>query len=475
MNTARTGRTPRRAGALALVGAGVAMLAGLLAGPLAVHAAGAETPGLSGYTLAAEASGVSATFGDPTSQPYPTVAGTVPQTIASLNSGAGYALSSVAWPGPLVGNAGALAGLVLPLCDPSGQTRPQACTPPPPSGVTPLLNSPLRAEAASGAKSEDHLGPMNAYAKDTETSADTKLNDVSASSPGAFAVKGTVSRSHAVLEGSVARAESEVTLTDITLGGPDPSQQIRIRRVHSEARATSDGEKGTSGGTTVVEGLTIAGHAATIDERGIRFDGQGGPNPLGAVVAPVNDQILANMGMKLYMTTPLEQGNDKGTGRYRSGSVVFVWTIPGSGTNAKKDNPQTLIVSLGGASAVASAQKGIGFELPPLPDFTSTVVPAGGPTETFETSVLGSDTAASDAGVLPASNAAVTVPRPRARGVPVVAPDLATASVFHGVAPGAAVMAVLGAILLGLGLLRLRHVVLEPATTGGCDLERRKP
>src|SRR5688572_10406132 len=104
----------RRAGA-AIAAAGLV----LLATPVAVWAQAEQFTGF--YNLTAEASGMAVIFGNPETQPYPTAAGQVPETQATLSNGpSAYALSSVAWPGPLLANAGSLSNVLFPLCIPDG-------------------------------------------------------------------------------------------------------------------------------------------------------------------------------------------------------------------------------------------------------------------------------------------------------------------------------------------------------------------
>ena len=52
-------------------------------------------------------------MGDPSSQPYPVAAGLVPNAVAQLSAGpSGHALATMAWPGPLAGNAGSLVSIL---------------------------------------------------------------------------------------------------------------------------------------------------------------------------------------------------------------------------------------------------------------------------------------------------------------------------------------------------------------------------
>src|SRR5687767_4798176 len=93
----------RRTGALLLV-AGVSMIAS----PVVAAADTSESaPQLGFFDVVAEATGIGGSMGDPGAQPYPVAAGLVPNSVAQLSTGpSGRALATMAWPGPLAGNAG---------------------------------------------------------------------------------------------------------------------------------------------------------------------------------------------------------------------------------------------------------------------------------------------------------------------------------------------------------------------------------
>ena len=115
----------------------------------AVGAGASEQPGsgLLGYTLSAQSSGLQVIEDRPDATTHPEGDGEVPQSVATLVSGpVGYALSSVAWPGALAGNAGSL--LVL------------AGVPLPPD-VAAALNDPVRAETRTGGPSDVRNDEVN--------------------------------------------------------------------------------------------------------------------------------------------------------------------------------------------------------------------------------------------------------------------------------------------------------------------------
>ena len=83
--------------------------------PVAVAFADDSSGGssLGTYRVYADANGIGATLNEPSSSPSEPAAALAPYAYSELSSGpAGLALSTVGWPGPLVGNAGGLVNVV---------------------------------------------------------------------------------------------------------------------------------------------------------------------------------------------------------------------------------------------------------------------------------------------------------------------------------------------------------------------------
>lgn len=441
-------------GALAV--AGVAMVAA----PVAVWAqtpAGTQT--FVGYNLAAEANGVAVLFGNPDSQPYPVAAAQVPQTSATFATGpSAYALSSLAWPGPLAANAGSLSGLLLPLCVPDGNG---VCLPKPDTQTQNLANYPVRAEASyPGGKPQDSAGPMASAAGDRFSDARASVSDFA--SPGIVSVGRVTTHSRTELvEGRVV-ATAESVLSDVVLAGG----VVKIAALRTVARVTSDGGQASVDRDVTVQGLEVAGQPASITEQGLRVGTTSGENPVGGLVTAANEALLDRMGITLSLTRTVEDRPGTGAANVTTGALTMVWDLGGSGYFAT--------VTLGGASARAQATTGddqpVEEPAPETgsPDVVPPVagvpgdglggVPALGPGTPTVPVTAGRDGRGSRSATLPPGEEALARP----------------AAYAHAPGAGWVAMALTGALAGGLGMSRLRRLALAGTSgAGSCPLEGR--
>src|SRR5207253_6878939 len=83
-------------------------------------------------------------------------------------------------------------------------------------------------------------------------------------------------------------AEATSEVDNVVLAGG----MVTIGRVISTAKLTTDGQKATGEGHTAVEGLKIAGQAATVDDQGVHIGGQSNPaqNQINHAVAQALDK-----------------------------------------------------------------------------------------------------------------------------------------------------------------------------------------
>ena len=428
---------------LALVVVGV----GLLVAPVATGAQESGGSDISGFNLDADANGLGVTFGDPLGQPYPTAAGQVPQAQTRLSGAAGYALASLAWPGPLAANAGDLANVVLPLCVPDGDG---VCSPAPgdlPPGAQQSVNSPIRAEARSAGPNEVTSPGMSARAFPDEARAEAEVQE--ASTPGAFSVAAVNTTARSALEEGQAVSTGLSTVSGIKVG---PS--IAIESVTTEARVSTNGEDLEAGGRTVVKGLTINGQQASVDEHGFHVGEQDSDNPLGEVEAGFNEGF-AEGGFEMFVTRPVERRED-GVVSYRSGALVIAWAIPDSGG-------QLLTLSIGGASAIAQAAPGFLDQLDEPPALDSEPPPL----------VLGESTGSFEGLPAPASDVAAPLQQVAGPdGAPLAALPVQPASFFDGISAASVVLALAGAALLSSGLRRVGVAAVDRVPTA-CPLEGR--
>ena len=289
-----------------------------------------------GLDAVAQSDGIGSTFGDPEAQPYPVAAGQIAHTNATVSTGpTGYALASTAWPGPLAANAGSLAVLL------GG---------PPEAGD---VNYGGRAEAFSTGPTDAELPTMRAHAERALAEAMAGGQDLEGQPGAATGDVQTISRS--AYEGTTLRAMSSCTASDIGFA----EGAVAIGSVRTEADASTDGTASAAGGRTVVTGMTVGGQPAEVDENGVRF--------VDPVVAPVGEQILANMGMSMFVASP-RTAQDEGRASYRAGPLVVLWEPPESG--------QLFVYSFCGSEASVSMRTGTAFTSP-VTTPTTPVTPAG--------------------------------------------------------------------------------------------------
>ena len=302
------------------------------------------------YQLNAEARAIQVFQDDPTGNAR-NAEGEVPEARANLNTGpVGYALATVAWPGPLAANAGSLI-LVA-----SAQAPPQ---------VT-VLNDPVRAEARTGQNPptttyNDVPGTsLTATAKNDLVSADASVGSTLAST-GTFGPARAAGKT--ALSGGSATSESSNIVNDIVLAGG----AVTIKSVSSMAKATTDGSKGTGSASATVAGLTIGGQPASIDEKGLHIGASG--QPVNEAANKAARQALSQGGIDIVLSAPTKE--IKGSAAtVTAGSLIVSW---------KPADNAVFGAIFGGAQASASGTPG-GDET--LSSLTGDTFGTGGPTST---------------------------------------------------------------------------------------------
>ena len=405
----------------ALVAAGVGMVATGGIGA-ALSAASADT--FTSVALTASATGLFYMEDEPSAQSHPEVDGEIPNAYAALGD-SGYALSSIAWPGALAGNAGTLAVVA--------GAPPQATQ----------LNDPVRAESRSGGQQQaNYTGipgvTMTSSANDSKAEALASMPETDV--PGGLTV-GAVS-SHTLLQvspdGSTIDGSALTKISDIDIGGG---------AVHSESVTSQVNTNGkTAGGGTTVVGMTVANVPVTVDQNGLSIAGNG--DPLNQQVDSAVNQVLTNFGMQFAMSGA--QKVQKGaTLSYTAGSLVIYWKPP--------NNPHNNVfsVSLGGANVgITSVGYGGNLQVPssvaslPAAPLPPAAPPAAG------APVTGSAPASSS------GNATSNAPTPI-----VAARAAAPMQLPGGVGAGWVAVGLIGAVVLGTGLWRAPIASLATATT----------
>ena len=431
--------------------AGASVIAGvlLLVGSFAAVASADDGGGVGFFDVTANASGIGASFGDPTSSPYPVAAGLVPNTVAELTAGpSGQAQSSVLWPGPLAGNAGSLANVIG--------------TPLPPEVVS-NANYPVvaRASSAAGGSDEDTLGPMHAKVAGSDSLASTTLSDVDA--PGVVTAAKVATTSHSFLDDGTPTAIGESVLEGVTVAGG----VLSIGSIPTVAQGATDGAQATTSQKVTVAGVTVNGQPATIDRSGLHVSGSA--VPVGSALDG-GKPALDPLGVTAYITDPRSQSSTGGSGAIESGSVIVVWSPPSSG--------QYFVVVLGGSSVNVRATPGADFAAgnDGTGDFFAPAEPTAVlPTPSFSPSA---GSAGAALGALPAASRRAGASGPGS-GVAAAAPiqtgaplDLAVA-VTDRPPLGWVLIGIVGACLLGLGVNSFRAQALAAAVAGThCPLEK---
>jgi hypothetical protein len=422
----------------------------LLVGSFAAVAAADDGGGVGFFDVTANATGIGASFGDPTTTPYPVAAGLVPNTVAQLTAGpSGQAQSSVFWPGPLAGNAGSLANVIG--------------TPLPPDVVS-NANYPVvaRASSAAGGSDEDTLGPMHAKVAGSDSSASTTLSNVDA--PGVVTAAKVVTTSHSFIDTGKPTAVGESVLEGVTVAGG----VLSIGSIHTIAHGATDGTQATTSQKVTVAGVTVNGRPATVDRSGLHVSGSN--VPAGSVLDG-GKPALDPLGVTAYVTDARSQSSTDGAGAIASGSVFVVWSPPRSGPY--------LVIVLGGSSVAVRATPGSDFtaggDAGPSAFFAPAEPTAVLPTPSFSPSAgsagaaLGALASTSSGAGGGRAGSGVAAAAPIQSGAPL---DLAVA-VTDRPPFGWVLMGIVGALLVSLGVHSFRQQALAAAVAGThCPLEK---
>jgi hypothetical protein len=331
------------------------------------HADGA--PNFGSYTLTATAPGFEMWEDEPSANAHPEGGGQAPYSTSALTSGGrGYGLSSVAWPGATEANADKIALLLFPKSV-NGVAVPDAVT-----GLVgqaaPAANYPIRAEARTGGGKPDST--FDAQGATLKAHADALLATGTAAMKGAegqagFSFGDAQTIATSVLSGTTGQASADSRISKIDIGGV-----IKIQSVTSTATSASDGRTGTSSGSTVVQGLTIGGQPAFVDEQGVHIGEQG--QPANAVVSQIANQALTKGGFAFYVAQPQQEITGANAG-YTAGSLIIDWKPPSNPSGNE------FFIALGGARVSVAATPGIASAPPvttPAPPSTAPVTASSG-------------------------------------------------------------------------------------------------
>jgi hypothetical protein len=331
-----------------------------------------SAPKFQSYTITATAPGFEMTEDEPSANAHPEGGGQAPYSTSALTSGNnGYGLSSIAWPGATEANADKLAVLLFPK-DVQGVPVPDAVTGLVKTG-SPAASYPDRAEARTGESKPD--ATLDAQGATLKAHADPLLAQATATMKGAtgqagFSFGNSETIANSALSGTAGQASADSKVTKIDIGGV-----IKIDSVTSHAEASTNGVAAEAPtGSTVVQGMTVAGQPAYVDERGVHIGEQG--QPANAVASQIANQALNGGGFSFFVSQP-QQEQSGASASYTAGSLIILWIPP---SNPSKN---VFTIALGGSRVAVTAVPGSGFNVktpaPNIPTVSTPLAATGSP------------------------------------------------------------------------------------------------
>lgn|GEM_PF-6700752 len=326
----------------------------------------AQTSGgapLGGYKLDARAQALNVLYDSPLapSPTHPLFDGSLPAAQSTTDTGPiAHALAALFWPGPLGGNFGSAL-----------QQLNQECAPPlPVPGIPPVCVPIPQQLKDQGQSFNDPMKAETFYPQAPQDAAYTNIPGATMNSHITDGGKkatafGSLDGFGAAGVGVVANltAQTTNTLTDTTGTTVATSESngivlagglVTIGRVFSTATLTTDGSQATGDAHTTVDGLKIAGQAATVDDQGVHIAGQSSAihNQINQALA----QALAKSGLTIKLV-PTDKSMSGPTGSVTAGSLVISYEddkdqlLPGVVQNS-------FTIALGGATAEVDSSQG---------------------------------------------------------------------------------------------------------------------
>ena len=457
---------------LALVGAVAAVFIGSSTAVVAQTSGGGS--GLGGYKLDARAQALNVIHDSPDSPSptHPDFDGSVPAAQSTTDTGPiGHGLASIFWPGPLGGNFGAALKQLGQVCAPPLPVPglPPVCAPIPQQlkDNGDYFNDPVRAEtfypqAPQDSEYKNIPGvTMNSHVTDGGKKVESLGSLDGFGAAGVGVIANLVAKTTNTLTDSAATTEATSEVNNVVLAGG----MVTIGRVLSTAKLSTDGQKATGDGHTTIDGLKIAGQAATVDDQGVHIGGQS--NPATGQINQAVAQALARSGLTMKLVAN-DNSINGATGSVTAGALVIQYqddkneVIPGAIHNS-------FTVALGGATADVDSSQGSNSDLGETPADVAASESSSGDT----TSIAGPDIPPAGLGDFATSPSSLASARPR--GNPAVAlPFRRTLNTF-GLAWGLVLFAVLVALGMAFGLRRLTDDVFAAApAAAACPLEEPK-
>ncbi len=311
------------AGGLLLTVTGLPLGSGPAAADSTTPGSATPSSGLGGFSLEASAMPVQISLNDP-SLPIPAKPSgelDLSYSQATVSTGLSHAVSSLVWPGAVLGDGLPTLGQFLNTVNiplpvpvhlpnlplPQYPIKSETTAPQGPFDATMTL--------APGANQTAHSGDVSSAAATTMSGFDTA---------GLISVGGVTSTSTSTAASGRATAAATSAVSNLSL----LAGMINVSSIKTDISAVSDGAKATVTGTTNMSGLTVAGMAFTADSTGLHLAGTNSnalSTLLGTVVGNAN-QALAALGINVSFYTPLDTSDGASASRSSTGLVITIDT-----------------------------------------------------------------------------------------------------------------------------------------------------
>ncbi|MEY2449052.1 MAG: hypothetical protein QOH79_2528, partial [Acidimicrobiaceae bacterium] len=395
-------------------------------------------------TIAATAPGFEMYEDEPSANAHPEGAGQAPYSTSALSAGGlGYGLASVAWPGATEANADKVGLLLFPH-DVQGVPVPDAVVQLF-NTAAPAANYPIRAESRTGENKPDDS--LDAQGAKLTSHADPALAQATATMTGATGQAGfsfgnaeTVATS--VLNSTAGQSTASSKISNIDIGGV-----IKINSVTSDATATTDGVTSSASGLTVVQGMTIAGQKAYVDDNGVHIGEQG--QPANAALSQIANQALSDAGFSFFVSQP-QQESSGATAGYTAGALYIQWKPPSN------PSENIFVIALGASRVSVTAAPGSNFTVPTTPTLAPFTSPSASVVTPARPGIASSPATSASPAVAPKAPSAPEGGRP-------------IAATFDGLG-GQAALALLGSGLMFFGFRRVADDIVDRAPSS-CPLE----
>ena len=467
--------------------------------------AGADTT-LGGFTVAAVASGITASYEQPNLPlpANPSLELNVGYSTTTDNFGpAGSTLASSLYPGQVIANAGPELSLLFPGVPlPPAPIWPVQATTACPKGPNATNNSTPGATMEADCKTDSNTAVASFGSPGSNATGPPAAPSSGSGAPGLgpvlgigsvlssgsptpsapvgndlLTMQGLSSTSTSGATGPKATATATADASGISiLGG-----LITIGSVSTTATAISNGTTGTLSGASTAQHVVVAGQPVTIDSSGIHAAGNAGP---GNPVLPVVQQILSAAGIIMTVTNPTDTNQGPSVSRQWDGFRIRIdlTTLDGAANTLSKLVPasvlanlplpvpdkQILVLDMGWVSVKSAASPAFvfssGASSSPSPSDSGAFAGIGGTSGT-----TGTDSSPFGDSGLSTSGTSGTSGTPGSSTLGGTS-AVAASPLFKGISGGLLALALLAAVALGLAYLRTQSFIEAAGTGAACPI-----